>query len=310
MFRFLKGFIRYSMYRFMYKHLSKLIALAIASGGIAYGTGGMEGVKDMGSNLLDKASSLIKEYSPDAMRSIKMPDLDIGASVDSLSRKAGSSFEELTVAVKTHTPSFPTVANAAGFTDPYMRNCDQVLNKGFYHICYDYGYKGAKYVTYDLDGSLVNKVNIKKRPRFYPDKEIPREYRTYPKDYSHNRFRADRGHIYSDSAADHSQKTLNGVYTMANIIPQHRSVNRFGWKRLEKYERLAATKLGKVHVVNGIEYGNNPKRLKKSGIAYPVGYWKKITGRNFERCFYYKNELVRNPKADKMRDHEVSCSSL
>lgn len=53
------------------------------------------------------------------------------------------------------------------------RNCDQVLNKKFYRICYDYRAKGAKYVGYTLKANEVNAGNIKKRPRFYPDKSIP-----------------------------------------------------------------------------------------------------------------------------------------
>jgi len=63
------------------------------------------------------------------------------------------------------------------------RNCDQVLDKGYYQICYDYSMKGAKFVGYTLDGNKVNAGNIKERPRFYPDKAIPSQYRTTAKDY-------------------------------------------------------------------------------------------------------------------------------
>ena len=153
------------------------------------------------------------------------------------------------------------------------RNCDQVLNKKFYRICYDYRAKGAKYVGYTLKANEVNAENIKKRPRFYPDKSIPAQYRTYPNDYTHNEFKADRGHMAPDAAFDWSKDSLHSAYTMANIIPQYSSINRRTWSKAERYARLVATKLGEVTVINGIIYGKPPlTRLKKSGIAYPIAY--------------------------------------
>jgi len=186
------------------------------------------------------------------------------------------------------------------------RNCDQILDKGYYQICYDYNLKGAKFVGYSLDGSKVNAVNIKKRPSFYPDRAIPRQYRTTSKDYTHNEFHADRGHLAPDASFDWSKKSLHSVYSMANIIPQYKTTNRRTWVKAERYERLVAKKLGTVTVINGVVYGNNPKRMKKSGIAYPVAYWKMIyNNKGFERCFLYKNNVIKTSKGDRLRDHQV-----
>ncbi|MBL4653698.1 MAG: DNA/RNA non-specific endonuclease [Flavobacteriales bacterium] len=191
------------------------------------------------------------------------------------------------------------------------QNCHQILDKGYYQICYDYNMKGASFVGYTLDGSKVNEVNIKKRPRFYPDKAIPRKYRTTSKDYTHNEFKADRGHLAPDASFDYDQRALKSIYSMANIIPMYKTINRRTWVKAEKYERLVAKKLGKVTVVNGVVYGSNPKRLKKSGIAYPVAYWKMLFNNNgFERCFYYKNIAIKTSKGDKLRNHAVSCKKL
>jgi len=191
------------------------------------------------------------------------------------------------------------------------RNCDQVLDKGYYQICYDYKAKGAKYVAYTLDGSKVNAGNIKKRPRFYPDKAIPKKYRTTAKDYTKNEFHADRGHLAPDASFDWSKKSLKSVYSMANIIPQYKWVNRKTWVKAEKYERQVASKLGAVTVINGVVYGDYRQRLKKSGIAYPVAYWKMLYDNNgFERCFYYKNDSRVITKGDKLRNHVVDCRKL
>jgi len=191
------------------------------------------------------------------------------------------------------------------------RNCDQVLDKGFYQICYDYNSKGAKYVGYTLDGPKVNVGNIKKRPRFYPDKGIPKQYRTKPSDYTHNEFHADRGHLAPDASFDYSKRSLHAVYSMANIIPQYKWINRKTWVKAERYERKVAAKLGSVTVINGVVYGAHPQRMRKSGIAYPEAYWKMLYGNSgFERCFYYKNDSHVKIKGDKLRYHVVDCKRL
>jgi len=171
--------------------------------------------------------------------------------------------------------------------------------------------KGAKYVGYTLDGSKVNFGNIKKRPRFYPDKAIPLQYRTTSKDYTRNEFHADRGHLGPDASFDWSRKSLKAVYSMANIIPQYKWINRKTWVKAEQYERQVASKLGSVTVINGVVYGAHPKRMRKSGIAYPEGFWKMLyDNHGFERCFYYKNDSHVKTKGDKLRNHVVNCRSL
>jgi len=208
----------------------------------------------------------------------------------------------------------PLVSSAVEIND-YMNNrhCDQVLDKQFYKICYSYSAKGALFVAYKLKGSDVNAVNIKKRPRFYPDKAIPSQYRTYPNDYTHNEFHADRGHLASDATFDWSKKSLHAVYSMANIIPQYYKINRMTWSKAERYARLVATQLGEVTIINGVNYGNPPlTRMRKSGIAYPKAYWKMIFNneKGFQRCFYYKNNKNVTTKGDKLRNHLVSCQKL
>ncbi|RXK00437.1 hypothetical protein CRU98_04575 [Arcobacter sp. CECT 8986] len=117
------------------------------------------------------------------------------------------------------------------------KQCDQILNNdGFFETCYSYKYKGAKFVAYTLYADKVNSKNIKKRPRFYDDLNIPKKYRSSYSDYTHNIYHNDRGHLYPDAAADWSNKSLHAVYAMSNIIPQHRTLNRGkdAWMGLER----------------------------------------------------------------------------
>jgi len=201
--------------------------------------------------------------------------------------------------------------NATDFSDFInKKNCDQIIDKQFFTICYDYKMKGAKFVTYKLDGNLVNKNNIKKRNSFYTEKTLKKKYRSHTKDYTHTGY--DRGHLANDASFDHSEKSMRKTYTMANIIPQSPMVNRKTWIKVEKLERQIAVKMGTVNVINGVLYNSNPKRIGKNQIAVPEAFWKMIYNdqQNYKKCFYYKNELNINNKADKLKNHQVSCDEL
>lgn len=104
-------------------------------------------------------------------------------------------------------------------------DCDQIIDKTFITICYDYNLKAPKAVSYTLQGDLVNEENIEKRPYFKVEKTIAKEYRASYSDYTHSGY--DRGHLAPDASFDWSQESLDAVYTLANIIPQnHRSTFR------------------------------------------------------------------------------------
>ncbi|MDA7817237.1 DNA/RNA non-specific endonuclease [Sulfurimonas sp.] len=190
------------------------------------------------------------------------------------------------------------------------QNCDQIIDKQVYTICYDYKMKGAKYISYTLDGSLVNSVNIKKRNSFYTEKNLKKEYRSHTKDYTHSGY--DRGHLANDASFDYDKKILRKTYTMANIIPQAPNVNRRTWIKAEKLERSVAVNLGTVSVLNGVVYGSNPLRIGKNQIAIPDGFWKMIYNdeKNYKKCFYYKNDLDTVAKGDKLKSHLVDCTTI
>ena len=193
------------------------------------------------------------------------------------------------------------------------KQCDQILrNDGYFTTCYSYKNKGAKYVAYTLEGTKVNLKNIKKRPRFYEDLHIPKQYRSKPSDYTHNFFHADRGHLAPDAAFDYSHKSLHAIYTMSNIIPQHYSLNRgiHAWRGLEKYGRYLAVKLGKINVLNGVEYSKSPQTIGRDKISIPSAFWKMYynTSKHFQKCFYFKNKP--EIKGKKIKDYQINCKKL
>jgi len=190
------------------------------------------------------------------------------------------------------------------------KNCDQIINKQVFTICYDYKMKAAKYVAYTLDGDKVNEVNIKKRPSFYTEKNLKKKYRSTNKDYKGSGY--DKGHLASHDSFNDNKKTLVKTYTLANIVPQAPKVNRYTWFKAEKLERKVATGLKEVSVINGVIYSSDPKRIGKNKIAVPDAYWKMIynDSKNYKKCFYYENDLSAKAKGDKLKSHLVDCSTL
>lgn len=206
----------------------------------------------------------------------------------------------------------PTILFSAS-VDEYVdkAKCDQIIDKQLYQICYSYKYKGALSGWVKLDGNLVGKSDIKKRPKFYNEKTIPMKYRTKNKDYTGYGKDWNRGHfIVADADFDYDKKVLNKAYTMANIIPQ--AFYQKTWLKAERYERYVASKLGSVTVINGVNYSDFPKRIGNNKIAVPDSFWKMIYNDklNFKKCFLYQNTNDFNVIADTLREHEIDCSLL
>ncbi|KIM06070.1 MAG: hypothetical protein KN64_00770 [Sulfurovum sp. AS07-7] len=186
-----------------------------------------------------------------------------------------------------------------------LKNCDQIVDKQVYNICYIYKYKGALAVWYDLDGQLVNKNNIKERPKFYSEKNIPIQYRAKSQDYSHSGF--DRGHLANDASFNWSKKSQAKTYSMANISPQYPQLNRKAWIAAEKLERKVAYDLGSASVINLVDFRGSTQTIGKNRVAVPTGFYKIIynDAKGYKKCFYYKNEP--DPVLS-LKAHQIPCS--
>lgn len=192
------------------------------------------------------------------------------------------------------------------------KNCDQIIDKQLYKICYSYANKGAFSGWVTLHGNLVNKKNIKKRARFYSEKTIPMQYRTKYKDYTSYGRQWNRGHfIVSDADFDYSQKSLRKAYTMANIQPQSAYLNQGVYVKVERYGRKLATKYGTVHSISIADYRGANKTIRNN-VIIPSGFWRIYynNNANIEKCFYFKNILDKRLKNDKLKNHLIDCSKI
>lgn len=189
-------------------------------------------------------------------------------------------------------------------------NCDQIIDKDFFKICYDYGLKSAKAVSYTLNGDLVNELNIKNRPNFTLETALDIEYRISYYDYTNSGY--DRGHLAPDAGFYWSSESLRASYSLANIIPQVPNVNQRTWTKAEEYARFKAVELGEVNVLNIIEFGKNPIRIGESAMAVSSGYYKVLYSddQRYKECFYYKNNFEVETSDDELSQHSVNCNRL
>lgn len=187
-----------------------------------------------------------------------------------------------------------------------LNTCDQIIDKQVFKICYSYKYKGALAVWYELDGNLVNKNNIKNRPDFYNEKNIPIQYRAKSQDYINSGF--DRGHLAPDANFDYDLKTQVKTYSMANIVPQYPTLNRKAWIKAEKYERLIASKLKTITVINLVDYSKSTQQIGNNKLSVPNTFYKIIFNdeKNFKKCFKYENIEI-NPETDELKNHQITC---
>jgi len=193
-----------------------------------------------------------------------------------------------------------------------IQNCSQVVKKRAYISCYDYDSKLSRVLSYSLSGDELRSGYIKRvKDKFYDDRVIPYRYRAFLSDYSHSGY--DRGHIrsYASSAFDYDY--IRDTYSLINIAPQTKILNRKLWLKVEKYERLLARRLGHIDVTNITYFDKNiAKSIGKHRVGVPGGFYKILSNRNanFLKCFYYSNSTSIKSKNDKLKNHIVECSEV
>ena len=199
-------------------------------------------------------------------------------------------------------------AKGIDYFNKYINSkCDQLIDKTYFQICYDYDLNLATAVGYKLEGDLVDELNIKDRPYFYAEPTLPQSEQIEPNNYKGTGY--DRGHMAPDAAFDWSKESLNATYSMANIIPQLAEVNREEWSRAEEHARKMAKKYNEITVVNLIVFDENITKIGKTPVALPKGFYKIMynISKNYQECYYYSNTQNQSKTLNK---HLISCDNL
>lgn len=199
------------------------------------------------------------------------------------------------------------------FAKPFINEkiCDKVINNRLITTCYSLEHKSVIKVAYVIDGSLVHKKNIKKRGTWKYNSNLKKSERSKNSDYVGTGF--DKGHLAPDSAFDFNSDILEDTYDLnINAVPMYAKTNRKTWIKSESYSKKIANKLGKLEVIDLIIFDSNPKKMGKSKISIPKGFYKLMVNteyeKDFTKCFYYENLKKPDLKNDKLKNHEVDCS--
>jgi len=135
---------------------------------------------------------------------------------------------------------------------------------------------------------------------FYKEKNI---HTSDNKDYEANQW--DKGHMAPAASFNCNRDMLFSTFTYINSSPQHQSLNRGVWKKLEVRERELATK-GEVRVFIRVEYPTAPVRVT-TGAAIPLGYYKEIKVGNNRECYYFKNM---QPSTSDLQTYKCPCRNV
>jgi endonuclease G len=184
--------------------------------------------------------------------------------------------------------------------------CDQQLFKetdmSTITICYDYDKKAPLYVSYSLDKNFIDNLNIKDRPYFYKEHDLPAEYANDYNDFKNTGY--DRGHLAPDADFDYNEQDLKQTYSMANIIAQDPYVNRELWVMAEERERTLTRLYNNVSVINLVSYSD---KKTNTGITIPSGFYKIIYTKDIEECYFFENKKV---VKNNLETFKVSCDSI
>ncbi|HDZ5085217.1 TPA: DNA/RNA non-specific endonuclease [Campylobacter jejuni] len=183
-------------------------------------------------------------------------------------------------------------------------NCSQILDKFFYLNCYDYKLKGTKAVAYKVEASNFNDKQIKKRPRFEDDTNIPKKYRTTWSDYKNSGYT--RGHTAPNASFNFNKAAQNSVFLMSNITPQNAQINNKIWNEIERKEKSLALKFQSIEVLNLVLYDKEPKYIKNH-IAIPSFYIKIIKTPKFKECYQVPNHEVSD---ENIKQYQVNCDKF
>ena len=148
---------------------------------------------------------------------------------------------------------------------------------------YDNTRHSPKYTHYVLNASQIN-ADVAKRDTmdFWRDDSLGT---MSTKEYV--KFGYDRGHMVPAEDMDYSVLAMFQTFSMANISPQVKELNRGPWRILEKNLRDSAVKYGSISIWTGPLYRGQP--IIKRGMQIPSDFFKVFCTKKKCTGFVYPN---------------------
>lgn len=128
----------------------------------------------------------------------------------------------------------------------------------------------AEHLTRD---SVAAARQVARDDSFHEETRLPPDARAHLEDYIRSGF--DRGHL----APAGDMPTLEAQaqsFTLANIVPQDRTLNRGLWSDIEEGVRRLATRRGSIYVVTGVVFSGDSVREIGGGVLVPTQIFKAL----------------------------------
>jgi len=146
----------------------------------------------------------------------------------------------------------------------------QIVTHEHYSLCYHEDHEQAAWVFYELTHAEV-KGGWDRSNDFREDQDIKTGSATLA-DYRGSGF--DRGHLAPAADMAFHQTAMSESFYMSNMSPQHPSLNRGAWKKLEGQVRKWAYARNTLWVASGPVFKNNIGIIGSNAVTVPGMYYK------------------------------------
>ncbi|MDP4026507.1 DNA/RNA non-specific endonuclease [Methylobacterium sp. NEAU 140] len=128
----------------------------------------------------------------------------------------------------------------------------------------------AEHLTRD---SVAAARTVARDDSFHEEDRLPPDDRASLEDYVRSGY--DRGHLApaGDMPTESAQAQS---FSLANIVPQDRSLNRGLWADIEESVRRLATRQGSVYVVTGVIFSGDDVQEIRGGVLVPTQLFKAL----------------------------------
>lgn len=181
---------------------------------------------------------------------------------------------------------------------------DLVLDRDGYSLGYSFKYKSSLWVSYIMSKGSIG-IDVERGDNFYADPDIPAEARVEPDSFRNTGY--DKGHLAPSAAIDFSRRSNEQTFAMSNIVLQDPKLNRQAWGNLEGKVRKWTQTKGKIAIVTGPIYNDNPELV--NDIPVPESFYKVIYSFKHKQCigFIFPNQPV---KASELWNHAMSVNDV
>ena len=196
-----------------------------------------------------------------------------------------------------------------------IKNDGSAIITNFYndtvkHLHYSFSYaeehEQPYWTMYTLTKTMMQNPVVKRKDEFREDPFVETGSASL-KDYVGSGY--DRGHLCPAKAMECSKEAMSESFYMSNMSPQHPSLNRGIWKKLEAKERKWAVDFESITVFCGGVLDSVIEYIGPNKVSVPKYYYKIIyTPNNQDKAvsFVFPNEKCSMP----LESYMVSIDSI